>query len=74
MVRGDVETYFHGVEWHCRVEGESKPFQTCDSKARAVDAGRYVAQALDVGHIIKHKNGQIRQRVTYHHDPSDLKD
>ena len=59
MRQGDVETYFQGSQWHCRVEGQSGPFHSFDTKKRAVEAGRYVAQALKVGHIVRHKNGQI---------------
>lgn len=64
MRQGDVETYFQGSQWHCRVEGQSDPFQSFDTKKRAVEAGRYVAQALEVGHIIRCKNGRISQRST----------
>ncbi|MCW2787332.1 MAG: hypothetical protein JWP74_3849 [Marmoricola sp.] len=72
MPAGDIETYFHGTEWHCRVEGGSTPFHTSDTKARAVAAGKDRAKADAVEHIVKNKDGQIGERSTYGHDPRNV--
>ena len=72
MPQGDVETYFHGTEWHCRIEGEEAPFHTSDTKERAVAAGRDEAQNLRVEHIIKNQDGTVAERHTYGHDLRDV--
>ncbi len=72
MPKGDVETYFHGTEWHCRIEGDESPFHTSYTKARAIVAGRYEARRRKVEHIIKTQDGTIAGRNSYGDDPADV--
>lgn len=72
MPAGDVEVYFHGTEWHCRVEGEQDPFHTSDTKERAIEAGRDEARERSVELIIKNQDGTIGERDSHGHDPRDI--
>lgn len=72
MPAGDVETYFHGTEWHNRVEGDDHPFHTSDTKERAVEAGREEAKKRSSEHIVKNQDGTIADRSTYGDDPRDI--
>jgi hypothetical protein len=72
MPHGDVETYFHGTEWHCRIEGEEAPFHTSDIKDRAIEAGREEARNRQVEHLIKNQDGTVAERHTYGDDPRDV--
>ncbi|KQV76749.1 hypothetical protein ASC61_18075 [Aeromicrobium sp. Root344] len=72
MTQANVETYFEGTEWHCRVQGDQQPFHTSDTKERAVRAGRDEARARKVEHIIKEKDGSIGSKHSYGNDPSNV--
>lgn len=72
MPAGDIETYHSGTEWHNRVEGETDPFNTSDTKERAVEVGKERAKADGVEHIIKNLDGSIGERNSYGSDPRDI--
>jgi hypothetical protein len=72
MAQGNVETYFEGTEWHCRIQGEERPFHTSDTKERAEQAGREEARSRQVEHVIKSKDGTIDEKRSYGHDPRDV--
>ena len=72
MAQGDVETYFEGTEWHCRIQGEDAPFHTSDTKERAVEAGREEARSREVEHVIKEKGGAVGEKNSHGNDPRDI--
>ncbi|KRC63972.1 hypothetical protein ASE12_03875 [Aeromicrobium sp. Root236] len=72
MAQGNVETYFEGTEWHCRVQGDRQPFHTSDTKERAIEAGRDEARARKVEHIIKDRDGTIESKHSYGNDPRNV--
>ncbi len=72
MPAGDVETYFEGTEWHCRVEGDDQPFHTSDTKERAIEAGREEAKKRGVEHIVKNQDGSIADPHSYGGDPPEI--
>nr|MCW2728571.1 hypothetical protein [Aeromicrobium sp.] len=73
MPKGDVETYFHGTEWHNRIEGEEAPFHTSDTRERAVAAGKEEAKARKVEHLVHNQDGTVGERESYGNDPRDVK-
>lgn len=73
MPNGDVETFHQDGEWFNRVTGRTDVEGSHRTKAEAVEAGRDLARALEVEHIIKNENGQIAERNSYGNDPRDVK-
>lgn len=59
MPAGNVETYFEGNEWRCRISGDATPFHTTDTKEQAETIGREEAHRRGVEHIIKNKDGTV---------------
>jgi hypothetical protein len=72
MPKGDVETYHEDGKWHVKVEGESQPESTHETRKEARRAGRALAQERKVEHIIRKKDGTIGQRNSYGHDPRNI--
>jgi hypothetical protein len=72
MPKGDVETYHQGDKWHVKVEGNSQPQSTHDTKREASRAGRQLAKKRKVEHIIRKKDGTIGERESYGHDPRNV--
>lgn len=69
-MRGDVETYFDGAQWHSRICGEDEPFYTAATRGRAVNVGRFGAQSRRVDHVVTEKDGTIGERQTFGRGPS----
>lgn len=73
MPTGDVETVSIDGMWTNQVEGQAQDerdwFQT---KEKAQEAGRDLAKALGVEHIVKNLDGTIGERSSYGHDPRDV--
>jgi Uncharacterized protein conserved in bacteria (DUF2188) len=65
MSRGDVETFHRDGKWHNRIEGEgADSLGGHEMRDEAVAAGRLLAHARQVAHIIKNRGGKIpAQRV-----------
>jgi Uncharacterized protein conserved in bacteria (DUF2188) len=72
MPKGDVETYHQGGKWKNKVEGEDSAESTHDTKDEATQAGRDMARARKVEHIIKNMDGTIAERNSYGHDPRNI--
>lgn len=72
MPTGDVETYHADGAWNNRIEGIKDLPETYETRAEAVEAGRDLARANKVEHIIHNLDGQIGERNTYGHDPRDI--
>ena len=72
MPQGDVETYHQDGAWHSRIQGETAPFHTSETKAAETETGRAEARKRKVEHIIKNLDGTIGERNTYGHDPRNI--
>ena len=72
MPAGDIETFHVNDAWRNRAEaGETYP-ETFERKEDAVAAGRDLARAAKVEHIIRNLDGTIGQRNSYGHDPRNI--
>jgi hypothetical protein len=72
MPAGDIETFHVDHAWRNRAEaGETYP-ETFEQKDDAVAAGRDLARAAEVEHIIRNLDGTIGQRNSYGHDPRNI--
>jgi hypothetical protein len=72
MPAGDIETFHVDGAWRNRTEGGETYPEEFDKKADAVDAGRDLARAAKVEHIIRNLDGTIGERNTYGHDPRNI--
>ncbi|WP_102191349.1 DUF2188 domain-containing protein [Microbacterium aurantiacum] len=73
MPAGDVETFHRDGGWFNRLEGESEQVGARHAtKDEAVAAGRDLARARGVEHIVRNLDGQIGERSSYGHDPRDI--
>ena len=73
MPKGDVETFYDNNMWGNRVEGEGPTGEFFGTKEPAVDAGRELAKARGVEHIIRNKDGTIGERNSYGNDPRNVR-
>lgn len=72
MPQGDVETFHDGNMWGNRIEGEGPTDDFFEKKEPAVRAGRELARARGVEHIIRGLDGTIGERNSYGNDPRDV--
>lgn len=73
MPAGDVETFHRDGAWHNRIEGEEGTIDgTHGTRAEAAAAGRTIARARRVEHIVRDLHGRIGDRSSYGHDPRDI--
>ena len=73
MPAGDIETLHQDDTWHNHVEGQTgNTSHAYDTKDEAVDAGRKLAEAAGVEHIIKNLDGTVGERNSYGSDPTDI--
>jgi hypothetical protein len=74
MPRGDIETFHQDGRWANRREAvDDHPWGYADTKEEAVTAGREVARAERVEHIIRNLDGTIGERNSYGNDPRTVK-
>jgi uncharacterized protein DUF2188 len=72
MPTGDVETYHEDGQWKNKIEGSTRAANVRETKAPAVQAGRQMAEARKVEHIIRNLDGTIAQRNSYWNDPRNI--
>jgi hypothetical protein len=72
MPAGDIETFHVDGTWRNRVEAGETYQDTYDKKDDAVDAGRDLARAAKVEHIIRNLDGTIGERNSYGNDPRNI--
>jgi Uncharacterized protein conserved in bacteria (DUF2188) len=72
MPTGDVETYHEDGQWKNKIEGSTRAANVHETKAPAVQAGRQMAEARKVEHLIRNMDGTIAQRNSYGHDPRNI--
>lgn len=73
MGKGDVDTYYEDGQWKNKVEGGQRATSTHATKAEAEKAGRDMARAREVEHVIKKKDGTIGEKNSYGNDPRNVK-
>jgi hypothetical protein len=59
----------HGNEWAIRGEGNSKYTLITDKQSEAIGIARDIAQNQGAELFIHNRQGQIRERNSYGHDP-----
>ncbi|WP_309103085.1 DUF2188 domain-containing protein [Microbacterium sp.] len=73
MPAGDVETFHPGGAWWNRIEGGGQVIgHAFRTRAEAAAAGREVARARQVEHLVRDLEGRIGDRSTYGHDPRSI--
>jgi hypothetical protein len=72
MPRGDIETYHEDGQWKNKAEGDGRALSVHETKAAAVGAGRQMAIARKVEHIIRNMDGTIGERNSYGNDPRNI--
>ena len=70
MAKGDFHTVHRDGRWFNEAEGNSRASNSADTKAVAEAAGRRLAKARKVEHLIHNKNGEIAKRKSYGNDPA----
>lgn len=59
--------------WHVMYEGETTPRAMFDTKEEAVKNGREMAMESGVELLIHNKDGVIRDKRSYGHDPHNVR-
>jgi Uncharacterized protein conserved in bacteria (DUF2188) len=67
--KGDVHVVPHERRWRVEVEGSARPRSTHDTQAEARQAARDIARRNRSELLVHGRNGQVRERNTYGHDP-----
>ncbi len=65
MATGDIHTSKQGDNWVNKPEGNQRASNGAPTKAEAQAAGRDMAIARGVEHVVHKENGQIGERNTY---------
>jgi hypothetical protein len=75
MSKPNIHTTYNTAEknWRNISEGATRPMATYPTKQEAVAAGREIAMQRHVEQLIHDKNGQIKDRNSYGHDPRNIK-
>lgn len=60
--------------WDVKREGEHRPIDHSDKQQDAIDAGRRVAQTNHGELVIHRRDGTIRDKDSYGHDPFPPRD
>jgi hypothetical protein len=71
--QGDVHVVPSDKGWRVEVEGSTRPRSTHDTQAEAASAARKVARKNKSELLIHGRNGRVRDRSTYGHDPRRTK-
>ncbi len=75
MPKPNIHTTYNKEErnWRNITEGAQRPAAVYKNKAEAQATGREMAINRKVEQLIHDKNGQIKQRNSYGHDPRNIK-
>jgi len=71
--RGDVHVVPDEGQWQVKVEGLPLAPTTYRTQAEARDAGRELARNTQAELLVHGRDGKIRERNTYGHDPRTSK-
>ncbi|MCY0852748.1 DUF2188 domain-containing protein [Cupriavidus sp. D39] len=71
MANKNVHVVPHGDKWHVVREGAHEPSSAHDDLEDAIAAGTTEAKQDNVELMIHGRDGQIRMRNSYGHDPRD---
>jgi len=71
--KGDVHVVPGDGNWRVEVEGSNRARSTHDTQQQAFEAARQVARQNKSELLLHGRNGKIRERNTYGHDPRRTK-
>jgi hypothetical protein len=71
--KGDVHVVPSDAGWRVEVEGQSRASGTHTTQSAAWDQARSIAERNQSEALLHGRNGQIRERNTYGHDPRRTK-
>jgi uncharacterized protein DUF2188 len=71
--QGDVHVMPGDKGWRVEIEGSARPRSTHGTQAEAAKAAREIARKNKSELLIHGRNGKIRERNTYGHDPRRTK-
>ena len=63
----------HGKQWAVKGEGNSKNTNITHTQSQAINVAKGIAQNQKAELIIHNRQGQIREKNTYGHDPNPPK-
>ena len=69
MAEGFVHVVNEGGKWVVQVEGSAQPRSKHATQAEAISAGRSLARKAKTELLIHGRDGAIRERSSYGHDP-----
>jgi len=70
---GDVHVMPGDKGWRVEVEGSDRPRSTHKTQSEAAKAARTIARSNKSELLIHGRNGRVRDRSTYGHDPRRTK-
>ncbi len=70
MAKGDIETYYENGQWKSKVEGSARAAHVGGKKKEQRAIGRGMAESRKVEHIIRKKNGKVKEKISYGNDPT----
>ncbi len=75
MGKPNIHTTYNGEakNWRNISEGSTRPVAIYPTKQEATAAGREIAMSRRVEQLIHNKNGQIKDRNSYGHDPRNVR-
>lgn len=71
MTTGAIETFYRDGTWRNRIYTVHVLLEEHDTREEAAAAGRRLAGAAGVDHIVRDTDGTIVERKPYDHDPHD---
>jgi hypothetical protein len=71
--QGDVHVVPGDKGWRVEVEGSGRPRSTHKTQSEATTAARTIARSNKSELLIHGRNGRVRDRSTYGHDPRRTK-
>jgi hypothetical protein len=70
---GNQHVVSHGERWAVKAEGESEPFALFKTQSEAWEKAKSIARKERSEALLHGRNGVIRTRNTYGHDPNRSK-
>jgi hypothetical protein len=67
--KGDVHVVPHQGRWRVELEGTDRPRSAHDTQAAARREAREIARRNKAELLVHGRNGQVRERNSYGHDP-----
>lgn len=72
-MKRNVWVVHHKEKWGVRMEGDTQDLQTFETQQVAIDTAREIAKRDKVELIVQGRDGAIREKLSYGHDPRSVK-